>query len=64
MLNCFQLRFSPQATHYFRDCCTSVGLKALNFVTYAKHRYHTLYDVLDRILYLKKVSRKLLYHSV
>lgn len=49
-----RMRNSPQARAYFKEACKQVGIPQLEFVTWIRTRWGSLYKFLDRFLKLQK----------
>jgi hypothetical protein len=51
-----QIRASPQARTFFKSSCAQVGVPALELLLWIRTRWASLYQFLDRILFLLKVA--------
>ncbi|KAJ6616169.1 hypothetical protein B0H10DRAFT_1949372 [Mycena sp. CBHHK59/15] len=49
-----QIRMSPQARAFFKQCCVQVGVRELELLLWVRTRWASLYKCLDRALELRK----------
>lgn len=51
-----QIRSSPQATAFFRECCRQAGVPELALIQWIRTRWASMHNFLERMLILQKVS--------